>query len=245
MPYIKPDWSLPTQFQAFTTTRQGGVSQGCYADNNIASHVTEPNAFWMANRAQLRQQLPAEPYWLKQTHSDRVLNLDLLDDFVPDCIDADAAFTAKPNRVCAVMTADCLPVLIADVAQQKVAAVHAGWRGLAQGIIEKTLSVMQANPDSTYLWLGPAIGADAFEVGDDVYQTFCLQHTDYQLAFKAGQTAQKWLADIYQLARLRLIKQGYTQVSGGQYCTFTQSDLFYSYRRDAQTGRMVSVIWFT
>jgi len=234
---IVPDWPAPARVKSLMTTRVGGVSQPPWASLNLGDHVGDDPDHVAANRAHLRQQLPAEPGWLRQVHSARVVELG--HETNPE---ADAAFTREPGQVCAVLTADCLPVLFCDRSGSVVAAAHAGWRGLAGGVLESTVAAMRVAPGDILAWMGPAIGPHAFEVGDDVREIFMVSHPETAAAL-APHAPGKWLADIYQLARIRLGHIGVQAVYGGGRCTFNESDSFYSYRRDGVTGRMASLIW--
>lgn len=245
-----PDWpDLPVQFNALSTLRTGGFSLAPYDDGsgaggfNLASHVADDFAHVQQNRSLLAPYLPCEPSWLTQVHGTDVVKLgrpqhDLV---------ADACFTPLPGVVCAVQTADCLPVLFCDAKTNVVAAAHAGWRGLANGVLEKTLWHMHragAAPGDVLVWLGPAIGPNQFEVGPEVRDQFVQDDSCAAAAFlPIEEKPGKFYADIYQLARLRLQKLGVTQISGGNFCTFTQREKFFSYRRDGVTGRMASLIW--
>ena len=224
------------------TTRADGMSQAPWSSRNLGDHVGDDPAHVAANRAHLRQQLPAEPGWLKQVHSTRVVEFGRASN--PE---ADAAFTRQTAQVCAVLTADCLPVLLCDRAGSVVAAAHAGWRGLAGGVLEATVAAMQVPPEEILVWMGAAIGPQAFEVGDEVREAFVAQHPEAAVAFlpHPASIPGKWLADIYQLARIRLDRAGVQAVYGGGRCTFNEADSFYSYRRDGVTGRMASLIWLT
>ena len=229
------------------TTRDGGVSVGPYASLNLGEHVQDDALAVAANRAALHQTLPAEPIWLDQVHGTHVVQADSVIG-VPD---ADASFTREPNTVCAVLTADCLPVLFCARDGSVVAAAHAGWRGLAAGVLEATLAAMHVPPSEVMVWMGAAIGPDTFEVGDEVRATFIQSHPDAVRAFvlvpQPGilslASPDKWLANIYTLARIRLNSCGVTAVYGGGLCTYTDATRFYSYRRDGNTGRMASLIW--
>ena len=234
---IQPEWPAPARVMSLMTTRAGGVSLSPWASFNLGDHVGDDPAHVAANRAQLRQQLPAEPGWLKQVHSARVVELG--SDPNPE---ADAVFTRQPGSVCAVLTADCLPVLFCDRTGSVVAAAHAGWRGLANGVLEATVAAMKVPPGDILAWMGAAIGPQAFEVGDDVREAFASHHPEATAAFLPCAPG-KWLADIYLLARIRLGHAGVKVVYGGGRCTFTEVDTFYSYRRDGVTGRMASLIW--
>jgi len=243
---IVANWQAPPHIKAFTTIRDGGISGAPFASNNLGLHVGDSPDAVATNRALLRQQLPDEPLWLEQVHSTTIVNGDYAvnDDSAVSSANiptADGAITQVANRVMAVMTADCLPLLICDSRGQQVAAVHAGWRGLADGIIEQCIAQFNVPPQNLMVWLGPAIGANAFEVGQDVVDCFVAQRPQDLGCFT--EVGDKYLADLYQLARSRLGDLGVRQISGGDYCTYTQEDLFFSYRRDGQTGRMVSVIW--
>jgi YfiH family protein len=235
---ILPDWPAPPRVKSLMTTRAGGVSQAPWGSLNLGDHVGDDPAHVAANRARLRRQLPAEPGWLRQVHSARVVELGR----EPNR-EADAALTRQPAQVCAVLTADCLPVLLCDRAGSVVAAAHAGWRGLADGVLEATVAAMQVPPEGILAWMGAALGPQAFEVGDEVRQAFVAQHAEASVAFVPQPMPGKWLADIYQLARIRLKHAGVQAIYGGGRCTFSEADSFYSYRRDGVTGRMAALIW--
>ena len=219
------------------TTRQGGGSAAPFDGLNLATHVGDDPAAVAQNRSLLRQHLPAEPLWLNQVHGVTVAEAGL---DRAGC-DGDAAVSFADSEVCAVMTADCLPVLFCDRAGTVVAAAQAGWRGLAAGVLEVTVARMGVAPEGILAWLGAAIGPSSFEVGDEVRATFVDQHPEAAAAFVAQ--GDRWLADIYALARIRLAAVGVTAVYGGGLCTFTDTARFYSYRREGQTGRMASLIW--
>lgn len=239
-PWITPDWPAPGNVHALVTTRHGGVSHAPYASLNLGDHVGDDPLAVTGNRAILREYLPAEPAWLKQVHAIQVA--DAASAFgVPE---ADASLAKEKNRVCAVLTADCLPVLLCNRSGSVVAAAHAGWRGLAAGVIEQTVASMGVAASEILAWLGPAIGPKAFEVGSEVREVFVTHQTAAGAAFFATQNG-KYLADIYHLARLRLADCGVTTVFGGDFCTFREKERFFSYRRDGITGRMASLIWFT
>ena len=235
---ILPDWPAPPNVKGLMTTREGGVSRAPWTSLNLGDHVGDDPAHVAANRARLREQLPAEPGWLRQVHSARVAELGRAAN--PE---ADASFTREQGQVCAVLTADCLPVLFCDRAGSVVAAAHAGWRGLADGVLEATVVAMQAPPGEILAWMGAAIGPQAFEVGDEVRGAFAGRHAEAAAAFVPQPTPGKWLADIYQLARIRLGHAGVQAVYGGGRCTFSEAESFYSYRRDGVTGRMASLVW--
>lgn len=239
MNWIKPDWPLPAHVHAATTLRGGGASTGSYASLNPASHVNDDESHVRANRQIIRDmlQLPKEPVWLQQVHGTCVINADQAQGLE----EADASYTDQSGTVCAVLTADCLPVLFCGDQGNVIAAAHAGWRGLQAGILIETLRAMACRDVS--VWLGPAIGAHNFEVGDEVRNAFIANDLKAADAFKGNGTG-KWLADIYRLARLQLTELGVDRIYGGNFCTVTDAQRFYSYRRDgAATGRMASLIW--
>lgn len=248
MDLIIPDWpDLPAGVGVLSTTRRGGVSLAPFDDGsgtgglNLGTHVMDCPQHVRENRNLLRALLPAEPAWLTQVHGTAIVDAKGLSD-VPE---ADASFATAKGVVCAIMTADCLPVLFCDQNARVVAAAHAGWRGLCAGILEKTVARMRtAGAGEITAWLGPAIGPEAFEVGEEVRQAFATHDASTSDAFTAI-TAQrgKYLADIYQLARLRLHHAGIQSISGGEFCTVGDALRFYSYRRDKATGRMASLIW--
>ena len=238
--WIMPQWPAPPNVQAFITTRNGGVSSGPYATFNIGLHTGDEIAAVHANRAMLRRLLPAEPKWLAQKHGTTVVDADDIGD-VPD---ADAAVARRPGTVCAIMVADCVPVLFANRAGTLVAAAHAGWRGLAGGVLQNTIRRMDVTPHDILAYLGPGIGPTAFEVGNDVRDAFISQDEAAGEAFVAI-GANKWLADLFGLARKVLASAGVIAVYGGEHCTVAQPARFYSYRRDRITGRMVALIWRT
>lgn len=237
--WIRPDWPAPARVRALSTTRSGGVSVSPYDSLNLGVHVGDVPASVAANRAALRDVLPGEPCWLNQVHGTRVVDA-AHPDGVPD---ADAVVSRSAGAVCVVMTADCLPVLLCDRAGSVVGAAHAGWRGLQGGVIEATVAAMQVSPSEVIAWLGPAIGLTAFEVGDEVRAAFVGDAAVAAAAFQPSATPGKWLADIYLLARQRLQVLGVNSISGGDLCTVTDRERFFSYRRDGVTGRMASLIW--
>jgi len=239
---LQPDWPAPAAIKACSTLRAGGVSTGVWAGLNLASHTQDDPAAVERNRELLRRQLqlPAEPGWLEQVHGTAVVALPAAG---PAAVPiADASFSLEPNTVCAVLTADCLPVLFCDRAGRWIAAAHAGWRGLCAGVLEATVATAPSHPAELFAWLGPAIGPLAFEVGPDVRAAFLEKDPGAAEAFVAGD-GDRWLADLYQLARRRLQALGVTAIYGGNYCTFSDPERFYSYRRDGQTGRQASLIW--
>ena len=236
---LLPDWPAPPGVRAAMTLRTGGASGGPYASLNVGDHVGDEPTAVAENRWRLREalSLPAEPLWLEQVHGTNVAR------FGPSAKPrADAAVALEPGQVCAVMVADCLPVLLADLTGTCVAAAHAGWRGLAAGVLEATVAALPADPSELVAWLGPAIGPEAFEVGPEVRQAFLAVDAAAEVAFRPG-TGDRWLADVYALARQRLAGAGVTNVHGGGLCTVSDPARFFSYRRDGVTGRMAAVIW--
>lgn len=236
--WIVPEWPAPARVRAFVTTREGGVSTAPYASLNLGQRVNDDAAAVARNRALVRDCLPAEPAWLLQVHGNRVVEA------LPgtDPVEADAAFARVPGRVCAIQVADCLPVLLTDRAGTVVAAAHAGWRGLASGVVENTVRAMDVAPSSLLAWLGPAIGPAAFEVGADVREAF-LRHDPGAAAAFVDHRPGKWLADLFELARRRLREAGVDAIHGGGLCTVSDPARFYSHRRDRVTGRMAALVW--
>ncbi len=237
---IRPDWPLEDKVCAFTTTRMGGCSQSPYNDFNLALHVEDNAEVVKKNRALLNEWLgfTATPKWLQQTHSNIVVRAE---DIEPDTIEADASFTTKKNEVCAVLTADCLPVLLADRDGECIAAVHAGWQGLAKGIIQQTITSMSEYKKPEYAWLGPAIGPESFEVGEDVYEIYLQSNKAYERAFSAKKPG-KWNLDIYSAAKIVLAAADISHIYGGTFCTYQDQQRFFSYRRHEKTGRMATII---
>lgn len=238
--WITPQWPVPPNVEAFITTRIGGVSRGPYATFNIGLHTGDEVEAVHENRAILRRFLPEEPKWLAQKHGTMVVDADDIEN-VPD---ADGAVARRPGTVCAIMVADCVPVLFADRAGTVVAAAHAGWRGLASGVLQNTIRRMRVAPRDVLAYLGPGIGPTAFEVGGDVREAFISQDEAAGEAFAALREG-KWLADLYSLARRAMSSVGVTAVYGGEHCTVSEPARFYSYRRDRTTGRMAALIWRT
>lgn len=238
MNWIKPDWPAASNIHAATTLRAGGLSKGHFSSLNPALHVNDNAERVMANRENITAMLnlPSSPVWLNQTHSDRVIKAD---DNIACVAEADASYTDQSNIVCAIMTADCLPILLTNLEGSKVAAIHAGWRGLLAGIVSRT--VASFNSQHIMAWLGPAIGPECFEIGPEVEAAFIKKSTVYSVAFTPHN--KKFFADIYQLARIELASIGITEIYGGGFCTMTDEQRFYSYRRDGETGRMASLIW--
>jgi hypothetical protein len=238
---LQPDWPAPARVRAFSTVRGGGVSAPPYAGLNLGDHVGDDPAAVSANRQILRRHLPGEPLWLRQVHGVAVVELGQAHGGAPP--EADAAVARQAGRVCAVLTADCLPVLFCDLGGTVVAAAHAGWRGLLAGVLEHTVAALGVAPREVLAWLGPAIGPDAFEVGDEVRQAFVAGWADAAAAFRPGVLAGKWWADLPALARQRLSRAGVEAVFGGELCTHGDGRRFFSFRRDGVTGRQGSFIW--
>ncbi len=237
--FILPDWPAPANVKALQTTRDGGISAAPYDTLNLGLHVGDDPVRVNRNRQSLAPFMPSEPVWLEQVHGAEVANADLA-----ACrVVADASVARQRGSVCAVMTADCLPVLLCDEGGTVVGAAHAGWRGLCDGVIEATVKEMGVAPHKLLAWLGPAIGPDAFEVGAEVRTAFVAHDAKAAEAFVPHGHQGKYFADIYQLARQRLHALGITRVHGGAQCTYRQKDRFFSYRRDGVTGRMGTFIW--
>ena len=239
--FIHPNWPAPPNVKALQTTRVGGVSKGAYASLNLGAHVNDDPIAVAANRQLLSAFLPSEPVWVNQVHG-----VEVIDAAVSSCLqNADASFTIKPNVVCVTMTADCLPLLLCDKKGSVVAAVHAGWRGLSDGVIEEALAKMQVPGSEILAWLGPAIGPDAFEVCDDVREQFLAKDSQAERAFKRH--GDKWLCNMYLIARQRLNAKGVTDIYGASvnedFCTYSDEARFFSFRRNNVTGRMASMIW--
>jgi len=234
--WICPDWPAPKQVTAFTTTRVGGVSEGPWSSFNLGNRCGDDPSRVKQNRSLLRAALPAPVQWLQQVHGTTVVQPTGKIKQEPE---GDAMVTFEAGRVCAVLTADCLPVMFCNRSGNRVGAAHAGWRGLADGVLEATVSAMDEDPAELMAWLGPAIGPQAYEVGSDVAQAFA---EEFPLGFAVR--GDRFLMDIYALARLKLEAAGVGSVYGGGFCTLTDADRFFSYRRDAVTGRMASVVWF-
>lgn len=237
---IFPDWPQPKNVASCSTTRAGGVSLPPFNSLNLGDHVGDnPNAV-SENRQYLEKlaQLPQQPVWLEQVHGTHVLHLDGNEVINKQ---ADAVYTNQIGQVCAIMTADCLPVLFCNKAGTEVAAAHAGWRGLCHGVLENTINQFISTPNEIMAWLGPAIGAEKFEVGEEVKDAFVNQSPDLASAFLPYNN--KYLADIYLLARKKLQAVGISSIYGGDFCTVTDENRFFSYRRERKTGRMASLIW--
>jgi len=244
--FIQPHWPAPANVKALQTTRVGGVSNAPYASLNLGAHVSDDPISVAQNRQLLSPYLPSEPVWINQVHGIEVIDVASNSGLQ----NADASFTRKSNVVCVTMTADCLPVLLCDTAGTVVAAVHAGWRGLCDGVIEAAVNKMPVPASELLAWLGPAIGPNAFEVGSNVREQFIRQDHQAELAFKAYYDHKpngKWLCNLYLIAKQRLNNLGVTQIYGASvnedFCTYTDAARFFSFRRDNVTGRMASLIW--
>ena len=235
---IIPDWPAPFNVKALQTTRAGGISSAPYDSFNLGDHVGDAPLAVERNRILLNRLLPSEPVWLNQMHGTVVVNADRA-----SCLpQADACIARHRAAVCVVMTADCLPVLLCDTQGSVVGAAHAGWKGLAAGVIEATVQAMDVAPENIMVWLGPAISQDEFEVGDEVRAAFLAIQPQAASAFIPGQNG-KWFADLCALARLRLNALGINRIYGGGSCTYRERDRYFSYRRDGVTGRMGTFIW--
>jgi hypothetical protein len=235
---IIPDWPAPKNVHALQTTRVGGGSVAPYDSFNLGDHVGDAPLVVERNRMLLNMLMPSEPVWLEQVHGTIVANADNT-----SCLpQADACIARHRAAVCVVMTADCLPVLLCDTRGNLVGAAHAGWKGLAAGVVEATVHAMDVAPQYLMAWLGPAISQQAFEVGSEVRALFVDADPKAAAAFIPGQPG-RWFADIYALTRLRLNALGITQIYGGNYCTYREREKFFSYRRDGMTGRMGTFIW--
>ena len=242
---LKPDWSAPDRVGALSTTRAGGVSGRPWDSLNLGSHVEDNPDNVQQNRLRLAESagLTSERIgWLNQVHGTDVV--ELTPDNVGQSAKADASYTRHPGIACAILTADCLPVVLSDSEGTVVGAAHCGWRSLCGGVIENLVSAMAVAPETLQAWLGPAIGPDSFEVGPEVRDAFLEHDPTAARAFKAeGARSGRFMADIYALATLRLNHLGVSSLTGGGHCTVRDSDRFFSYRRDGQTGRMATLVW--
>jgi len=233
--WIEAGWPVPPTVRAFTTTRAGGVSRGPWATLNLGMHTGDDPGHVKVNRARLEQHLPAPPQWLQQVHGN---NVRAHAGTVGATQEGDALVADAPGRVCAVLTADCLPVFLCSREGDRVAVAHAGWRGLASGILAATVCALERAPRQLIAWLGPAIGPEAYEVGPEV-----LAALGDAGAGASRPCGERWLLDLYRVARAQLREAGVEQVYGGDFCTFSDPERFFSYRRDGETGRMASLIW--
>jgi YfiH family protein len=241
--WIVPQWPAPPNVRTLITTRNGGVSTGPFASFNLGAGSGDDAAAVVANRARLRECLPADPVWMRQVYGVEVADADAQAGTASE-IEADAAVARNSRTVCAVMVADCLPVLLADDRGRVVGVAHAGWRGLAAGVLERTIETMGVAPQSLAAFLGPCISGSVYEVGDEVRDAFCTHDAAASEAF-AQKPNGKWLANLPLLARQRLCRAGLQdlRIAGGAWCTFSDPARFYSYRRDGASGRMAALIW--
>lgn len=258
---LTPDWPAPARVRAASTERAGGTSEGPYTSRNLGTHVGDEAATVAANRRALAERLglATEPQWLEQIHGSIVLDLDALQGSPVGAPPrspghatptpglrrppaADGAVTSQRGRPCVVMTADCLPVLFCDTSGTRVGAVHAGWRGLAAGIVPAAVARMGIDPQALLVWLGPAIGQAAYEVGGEVRQALIAADPSAETCFEPNE-AGRWQADLYGLARRGLQAAGVQAIYGGGFCTYTESERFFSHRREAPCGRMATLIW--
>lgn len=249
---ILPSWKAPQSVKAFATTRLGGLSSIPFNELNLGTNAGDDPHLVQQNRMLLRAFLPSDPVWLKQVHGNHVSNPASRKNSPQGLFEADAAVTKSPNEVLAILTADCMPVLFASKKGDVIGAAHAGWRGLSSGVLENTVREMRTlspglSPQDISAWMGPAIGPESFEVGQDVLEAFLSLGDDVvQKAFiPIKNTPGKYLANLYLLAKYRLHAMGIESIDGGGFCTFTDSKRFFSYRRDGVTGRFASFIWIS
>jgi YfiH family protein len=241
---VPVDWPATRNVRAWFSIRRGGVSRGPFESLNLATHVGDDGRCVAENRARLAHAiaLPAEPCWLTQVHG---CTLRRAADIAPGSAPrGDGSVAEAPDLVCAVLTADCVPVLLTDRSGSKVAAVHAGWRGLASGILGHAVAAMGSTPREIIAWLGPAISAGAYEVGEDVRAALVARLDGAARAFRRNERG-RWQADLYALARLGLAAAGVDAIFGGGFCTYTEKNRFFSHRREAPCGRMAALIWRT
>ncbi len=238
--FIFPAWPAPGKVRAVATTRNGGISRPPFASFNLGAHVGDNPVHVANNRQRLREalELPREPLWLQQVHGATVIAAEQ----ITGSVEGDACYACTPGRVCAVLTADCLPVLLCERSGSCVAALHCGWRGLINGVIDATLARLACAPEQILAWLGPAIGPDYFVVGEEVYNLFMVTNLDNGAYFRPSR-GQRWLVDLYGLTRRQLQASGVTAIYGDNRCTVTEREQFFSYRRDGVTGRMATLIW--
>ena len=242
--WLIPNWDAPNNIKAVMTSRQGGFSRAPFDSMNLGDHVDDDLHSVAKNRESLKQKLnlPNDPLWLTQIHGVTIANADQQNQ---GKVEADASIAHQSGSVCAVMTADCLPVLFCNQQGTAIAAAHAGWRGLHAGILEQTVKALNCPAEEVMAWFGVAIGEEYFEVGDEVREAFVSVQVEAEKAFVPSVNAGKWLADIYLLARLCLQAIGVRKITGGEYCSYKDKERFYSYRREAKTGRMASLIWMS
>ena len=248
-PLIEPEWPAARRVRAVSTERSGGVSQGAYESCNFGAHVGDESTHVLANKAALAQrlELPVPPLWLEQVHSNTVLDPGANSWESPPGREpgppiADGTVTSHAGRGCVVTTADCLPVLLCNTAGTRVGAAHAGWRGLASGVLAHAVASMGGEPGELLAWLGPAIGPGAYEVGAEVRTAFVSQDPGAAACFEPNESG-RWQADLYGLARRSLIGAGVRAIYGGDFCTYTEAGRFFSHRRQAPCGRMATLIW--
>jgi YfiH family protein len=241
MAWILPDWPAPAEVRALSTQRRGGVSAAPFESLNLGAHVGDSGEAVGENRRRLctTAGLPAEPVWLSQQHGTNVLDLDGAHDAPAG---ADASFTRRPGRVCAILTADCMPVLLASDSGAGVAAAHAGWRGVAAGVIEATVRALALPPQSLLAWLGPAIGPVHFEIGAEVRKELLRADPEAEAAFEQNARG-RYMANLAALVRRRLKRLGIARIYGGDACTYAAPEEYFSYRRDGRTGRQATLIW--
>ncbi len=239
--WITPDWPVPGHVRAFVTTRHGGVSAGEFASLNLGAASGDNVQHVSRNRLIVREHLPSTPRWMAQVHGTQVADLDRLGE-ADDVSTADAAVTGTPGTVGVVLTADCMPLFLCDSVGYRVAVAHAGWRGMAAGVIESTVAALKADPGDVIAWMGPAIGPSAFEVGPEVREAFLARDPGAEDAFEPGAKG-KFMADLYELARRGLERAGVNEVYGGGFCTYRETERFFSYRRAQRSGRMGAFIW--
>jgi len=238
--YLIPNWPAPKNIHAYTTTRGGGVSQPPYNSFNLSTNVGDEISAVTANRTRLRQdlKLPNEPFWLNQAHTNNVITAKSQSDFPS----ADAAYTTQSNIVCVTLTADCLPILLCSKQGNLVAAIHAGWRGIVNGVIEATIKALPVAPQELIAWFGPAIGPTVFEVEEEVKEKFVATDPKAQQAFTSI-VPNKYLLNLYLIGRQRLNNCEVSAIYGGEFCTYSAPEKFFSFRRHATTGRLASLIW--
>lgn len=239
---IKANWPAPEHIHALSTTREGGYSEGAYHSLNLATHTGDLLENVQTNRALLRESLdlPSEPLWLNEVHGNKILCADM----PHSTLEADGSFAKTPNKVCVITTADCLPVLLTNAEGTMISALHCGWRGLHSLIIQSGIDILSKHKSEIMAWLGPAISAKKYEINDEIYNNFVTQDNSYELAFQQNRPGH-WYMDLYQIARIQLKKAGVTKIYGGEYCTYSEPDKFYSYRRESITGRMATLIWMS
>jgi polyphenol oxidase len=242
--WLTPDWAAPSSVRALATGRSGGVSAHPFESLNLGAHVGDTPADVAENRRRLREAagLPDEPVWLSQIHGIEVADLDRIDKRLPGSPVADAAVSRQRGRICAILSADCLPVLFASESGDVVGAAHAGWRGLASGVLEAAVRAMGTDPSTLLVWLGPAIGPAHFEIGSEVREAFLRSDPGAEEAFTVN-TRGRYMADLPVLARSRLRRLGIERVHGGGHCTFQRDGWYFSHRRDGRTGRQATLIW--